>query len=188
MYFQPDSFQNLVEALTRLPAIGKKSARNIAFELIMRDRSAALKLAHAIERALASARICVRCGSLGENELCAVCADEERDRSKICVVLSAKDIFTLEESGLWKGLYFVYESEESFAKLENMIKEESAQEAVFAFAPSVQNDALIYFIEERLSPYGLIFSKIAQGVPTGVSLENVDILSLSRALEGRVKI
>jgi recombination protein RecR len=187
MYFHLDSFQNLVEALTRLPAIGKKSAKNVAFHLVMRDRSAALKLAHAIERAVSSARICVRCGNLCENETCGVCADDERDRAKICVVLSAKDIFTLEESGLWKGLYFVYESEESFARLESMVKD-GVQEAIFAFAPSVQNDALIYFIEERLSPYGLIFSKIAQGVPTGVSLENVDMLSLAHALEGRVKI
>ncbi|MDR1452106.1 MAG: recombination mediator RecR [Helicobacteraceae bacterium] len=188
MRFHIDCFQNLVEALTRLPSIGKKGARNIAFELIMRDRAAALKLAHAIEKAVAEARVCVRCGALGENELCDVCADEDRDQSKICVVLSAKDIFTLEESGLWKSLYFVYESEESFEKLERMIKERESQEIVFAFAPSVQNDALIYLIEERLSPYGLIFSKIAHGVPTGVSLENVDMISLSRALEGRVKI
>ncbi|MDR2153315.1 MAG: recombination mediator RecR [Helicobacteraceae bacterium] len=188
MRFYLDSFQNLVEALTRLPAIGKKSAKNIAFELVMRDRAAALKLAHAIESAVSVARVCVCCGALSENELCGVCADEERDRSKICVVLSAKDIFTLEESGLWNGLYFVYESEENFVKLENMIKDRRAQEVIFAFAPSVQNDALIYLIEERLSPYGLIFSKIAHGVPTGVSLENVDMISLARALEGRVKI
>ncbi|MDR2639532.1 MAG: recombination mediator RecR [Helicobacteraceae bacterium] len=188
MRFCLDSFQNLVEALTRLPAIGKKSARNIAFELVLRDRGAALKLAHAIEKAVSTVRICVCCGALSENELCGVCANEERDQSKICVVLSAKDIFTLEESGLWGGLYFVYESEESFVALETMIKARKAQEVVFAFAPSVQNDALIYLIEERLSPYGLIFSKIAQGVPTGVSLENVDMVSLARALEGRVKI
>ena len=188
MRFHLDAFQNLVEALTRLPAICRKSAKNIAFELVMRDKGAALKLAHAIESAVAVAKVCARCGALSENELCGVCSDEERDRSKICVVLSAKDIFTLEENGLWNGLYFVYESEESFVKLEKAIKDCKTQEVIFAFVPSVQNDALIYLIEERLSPYGLIFSKIAQGVPTGVSLENVDMISLSRALEGRVKV
>ncbi|GHS89008.1 recombination protein RecR [Campylobacterota bacterium] len=180
-------FENLVEAFMRLPSLGKKTAANIAFHLITRDHSAALKLAHSIELAIAKTRICARCGNLSENELCAVCADDDRDRTKLCVVLSVKDIFTLEENGFWKGLYFVYESEERFDALEAMVRE-GVNEVIFAFAPSVQNDALIYYIEERLSPYGLAFTKIAQGVPTGVSLENVDMLSLARALEGRVKI
>ncbi|MDR2905790.1 MAG: recombination mediator RecR [Helicobacteraceae bacterium] len=180
-------FENLVEALSRLPALGKKSASNIAFYLVAKDAGAAIRLAHAIETAVAKTRVCARCGNIGENELCAVCADEDRDRAKLCVVLSVKDIFTLEENGAWKGLYFVYESEDRFAALEEMARR-GVQEVVFAFAPSVQNDALIYYIEERLAPFGLSFTKIAQGVPTGVSLENVDMLSLARALEGRVKI
>ncbi|GHV02416.1 recombination protein RecR [Campylobacterota bacterium] len=184
---QLEHFKNLTEALMSLPAVGKKSARNIALNMVTNDRSGALRLSHAIEQAVANVRICTRCGNLSEHELCAVCADDRRDRAKLCVVLSAKDIFTIEESGFYKGLYFVYASEESFAPLEKMAQD-GISEVIFAFAPSVQNDALIYFIEERLLPYGLNFSKIAQGVPTGVSLENVDMLSLARALEGRVKI
>lgn len=170
-----------------LPMIGKKSARNVALHLVSVDRFAALRLAHAIESAVANVRLCASCQNLSENELCGVCADDERDRTKLCVVLSAKDILTLEESGFYNGRYFVYTGESNFALLEAMIKE-GAQELIFAFAPSIQNDALIYFIEEQLAVFGLSFTKIAQGIPTGVSLENVDSLSLSRALEGRVKI
>jgi recombination protein RecR len=182
-----EHFRNLTDALMSLPAIGKKSARNIALSMVTTDRSGALRLAHAIEQAVKHVRTCALCGHLSENELCDICADDTRERSKLCVVLSSKDIFTLEESGFYKGLYFVYTSEESFAQLEAMVRNDIS-EVIFAFAPSVQNDALIYFIEERLSLYGIAFTKIAQGVPTGVSLENVDMISLARALEGRVRI
>lgn len=180
-------FQNLTEALMALPAVGKKSARNLAFHMVTADTFGALKLAHAIEQAVAHVRRCARCGNLSEHELCEICADDERDRAKLCLVFNAKDIFTLEESGFYKGLYFVCGDEIRFEALEAMVQN-GIEEVIFAFPPSIQNDALIYFIEERLSPFGLAFSKIAQGIPTGVSLENVDMLSLARALEGRVKV
>lgn len=187
MQSQLEHFHNLTEALMALPAVGKKSARNLAFHMVTADTFGALKLAHAIEQAVRSVHRCRRCGNLSEHELCDICADTERDRSKLCLVFSAKDIFTLEESGFYRGLYFVCGDEIRFDALEAMAQA-GAEEVIFAFPPSIQNDALIYFIEERLAPFGLVFSKIAQGVPTGVSLENVDMLSLARALEGRVKV
>lgn len=182
-----EHFQNLTQALMDLPAVGKKSARNLAFHMVTTDTFGALKLAHAIEQAVRSVQRCRRCGNLSEHELCDVCADDERERGKLCLVFSPKDIFTLEESGFYRGLYFVCGDEIRFDALEEMVKG-GIEEVIFAFPPSIQNDALIYFIEERLSPFGLSFSKIAQGIPTGVSLENVDMLSLARALEGRVKV
>lgn len=170
-----------------LPTVGKKSARNLAYHMVTHDGFGALKLAHAIEKAIQTVRRCELCGALSEHELCGICADDQRDITRLCLVFSAKDIFTLEESGFYRGRYFVCEDEVDFERLGRMVAL-GAEEVIFAFPPSIQNDALIYFIEERLSPYGLSFSKIAQGVPTGVSLENVDMLSLSRALEGRIKI
>lgn len=170
-----------------LPSVGKKSARNLAYHMVMQDSFAAMKLSHAIERAVQGVRRCSLCGALSEHELCGVCADEDRDVSRLCLVFNAKDIFTLEEGDFYRGRYFVCQDEIDFAALEQMVAK-GVEEVIFAFPPSIQNDALIYFIEERLSPFGLSFSKIAQGVPTGVSLENVDMLSLSRALEGRIKI
>ena len=91
---------------------------------------------------------------------------------------------------IWdNGRYFVFEDMQkgSIKKLHNLVSDK-VEEIIFAFPPSLQNDALIYYIEEKLSHFNLIFSKVAQGIPTGISLENVDTLSLSRALEGRVKI
>ena len=95
----------------------------------------------------------------------------------------------MEEGGFYHGRYFVFASieEADMERLFSMI-EEGVREVIFAFSPSIQNDALIFFIEEKLTRFGLAFTKIAQGVPTGVNLENVDMLSLARAVESRTKI
>ena len=184
-----ESFENLVEALQSLPTIGKKSARNLAFHMVGRDHYGALKLAHAIEKAVGAVKFCTRCGNLSEHELCDICSDDERDLETLCLVSNAKDIMTLEESGGFTGRYFVFGSmeEADLEKLYDQVRH-GVREVIFAFPPSIQNDALIYYIEEKLSPFGLVFTKIAQGVPTGVNLENVDTVSLARALESRVKV
>jgi len=106
-----------------------------------------------------------------------------------CRVENAKDILLLEENGLFEGRYFVLESLEEFtlSHLEEIIKG-GVEEVLFALTPSISNDAVIMYIEDKLSQFNLNFSKIAQGVPTGVSLENIDLLSLTRALEDRVRV
>lgn len=183
-------FYNLVEALESLPTIGKKSALRLAYHMLFHDHYNASKIAHAIEDGLQSIRKCEKCGSMSENELCEICLDEHRDNTTLCLVESSKDIFYIEESNQYNGRYFVLDSIEpnSIAKLKLMVKEDEITEMIFAFSPSISNDAIILFVEDKLSEFNITFSKIAQGVPTGVSLENVDILSLSKAFESRTKV
>ncbi len=189
MKVKVESFENLVNALESLPSIGKKSAQRMAYHMVMEEHFAALKIAHAIEKAVRSVRRCERCGAMSEDELCPVCSDLSRDHTKLCIVESAKDILQIESSGDYDGTYFVVESVEHLdgGKLAERI-EEGVEEVIFAFTPGIASDAMILFIEERLKDYNLVFTKIAQGVPTGVSLENIDMLSLSRALQERVKV
>ena len=184
-----EKFNILVEALESLPAVGKKSATRMAYHMVMQDNFTAIKIAHAIENALGSLRKCTECGGLCEDELCGVCADESRDRDILCVVENAKDILTMEEGGIFEGRYFVLENLDHFdsSHLVDMV-DSGVKEIVFALTPSVANDAVMLFIEDKLSNCEVNFTRIAQGVPTGVSLENIDMLSLSRALEDRVKV
>ena len=183
-----EKFNKLVEAFESLPSVGKKSALRFAYHTVLNDTFGAMKLSSAIENAIKSIRQCEKCGSLSEHEICDICLDERRDRRKLCIVESAKDIFVLEDHKLFDGLYFVLSNldDEVLLRLEEMIKE-GTQEVIFALTPSMASDGLILFIEDRLKAYNLVFTKIAQGVPTGVHLENVDKLSLSRALESRTK-
>jgi len=189
MKYGLQKFNILVEALESLPTIGKKSATRLAYHMVMQDNFTAMKIAHAIENALGCLRKCSECGGLCEDELCGICADEGRDRELLCIIESAKDILTIEGSGFFEGRYFVLENLEHFVAthLVDMV-DSGVKEIVFALTPSIANDAVMLFIEDKLSLCEVKFTRIAQGVPTGVSLENIDILSLSRAIEDRVSV
>ncbi len=184
-----DKFNRLVDALGELPTIGKKSATRLAYHMVMNDSFIGMKISHAIEDALGSLKKCNSCGGMSEDELCYVCSDERRDDRLLCIVENAKDILLLEENGLFDGKYFVLDSLDalSVSQLEVSVSQ-GVNEVLFALTPSISNDAVILYIEDKLSEYDLNFSKIAQGVPTGVSLENIDLLSLTRALEDRVRV
>jgi recombination protein RecR len=184
-----EKFNRLVEALGELPTIGKKSATRLAYFMVMQDTFVGMKVAHAIEDALGSLRKCSRCGGLSEDEICAICCDENRDTHLLCIVENAKDILLLEENSLFEGRYFVLDTldETSVSHLQKIVAS-GVEEVLFALTPSIANDAVILYIEDKLGEFDVRFSKIAQGVPTGVSLENIDLLSLTRALEDRVRV
>jgi len=183
-----EKFDNLIEALSTLPSVGKKSAQRFAYHLILNDTFNAMKISNAIESAVRSVRSCERCGGLSEHEICDICLDEHRDSLKLCITDSAKDILVLEENNLYDGVYFVLEDleEDSVDRLESIVKD-GTKEVIFALTPSLANDAVMVFVEDKLKKFDLKFTKIAQGVPTGVHLENVDMLSLSKAMSLRTK-
>ncbi|MFK5881582.1 MAG: recombination mediator RecR [Sulfurospirillum sp.] len=184
-----EKFDNLVEAFEAIPTIGKKSALRFAYHLVLNDTFLAMKLSNAIESAVKSIKKCQICGAISENEICEICLDEQRDKSKICIVENAKDIFVLEENALFDGKYFVLENleKDTISKLKE-IADDDVREMIFALTPSLSNDAVMLFVEDQLEAFDISFTKIAQGVPTGVHLENVDMLSLSKAMDLRVKL
>lgn len=184
-----EKFNRLVDALQSLPTIGQKSATRLAYHMVMNDSFGALKLAHAIENAITSLKKCRSCGGISEDELCPICSDEHRNHEILCIIENAKDILTFEENGLFDGRYFVLESldELDVSHLRDVVNS-GIKEVIFALTPSIANQGVILYIEDKLSDSNVRFTRIAQGVPTGVSLENVDILSLTRALEDRVSI
>jgi len=183
-----EPFENLVEAFNALPGIGKKSAIRLAYHVAMVDGFAGLKLAHAIEDGVNTIHQCARCHNMSQDELCAVCSDASRDRTKCCIVQSARDILSIEESGQYDGVYYVISRLEDMDEAHLLEATKGVEEVIFAFPPSIATDTMILYIEEKLSDRPLLFTRIAQGVPTGVELENIDMLSLSRAIESRVRV
>jgi recombination protein RecR len=186
--YRIEAFENLVEAFQSLPSIGKKSAIRLAYHLVMEDGFSAMKLAHAIETGVNEVHKCSQCHNMSEDELCAICSDEHRDTSKLCIVQSARDILTIEESRQFEGVYYVVSKIEDLDECHLKMAVKDAEEVIFAFPPSIATDTMILYIEDKLEGMGLSFTKIAQGVPTGVELENIDMVSLSRAMEARVKV
>lgn len=184
-----DKFENLVEAFSSLPSIGKKSAIKLAYFCVMKDPLVGSKLAFSIEEGLKFLRPCLLCGGLSQDETCLICSDESRDKDLLCLVEDAKNIIVLEEAASYNGLYFVYDdSKNALEKLNEMINHFDTKELIFAFTHSINTDSLIFYIEEKLKNKNLKFSKIAQGIPSGVALENVDMMSLLKALAYRVRL
>ena len=185
-----EKFNELVQSFANLPTIGKKTAIRLAYFVSMKNHLLGTKLAHDIENAIRFIKPCEKCGSLSENELCEICTDTERDRSILCIVENAKDVLILEESGSFEGLYFVLDEldDEKIAKLRQMLQEFGVKELVFALTHSVNSEAMGLFIEDKLKDLNLNFSKIAQGIPSGVNLENVDFISLHKAMVFRTRL
>jgi len=185
-----EKFYDLVESFEMLPTIGKKSAIRLAYYIVTENTYIGMKLAHSIETAVRDIKQCVRCHAMSENEICEICLDEDRDPTTLCIVQSAKDIFIMEESKQFSGKYFVIESleEDIINDLIKLVEKFEVDNILFAITPSLANDAFILYIEDQLKNRDITFTKIAQGIPTGVSLENVDILSLSKAITGQIKI
>jgi len=182
------SINKLIEALEELPSIGKKSATRLALSLA-KDKFKALKLINAIEDVVTHIKECEICGNFSEHEICDICADENREKI-LAVVENSKDILTIEESGSYRGYYFVLNhlDDENIQKLREIIREKNIKEIIFAFPPSVESEARSLYLEDKLKDLNIEFSQIAQGVPTGVHFENVDINSLASAIKKRVKI
>lgn len=183
-----EAFENLVDAFGALPSIGKKTAIRLAYHIVVEDGFVGMKLAHALETGVKSIRKCSKCHHMSEDELCAICADSSRDSSTLCIVQSAKDILTIEQSGEFNGVYYVVTQVSDLEHSHLLEAVKGVDEVIFAFAPTIATDTMILYIEDKLQGLDLVFSKIAQGVPTGVELENIDMMSLSRALEARVKL
>ncbi len=182
------SINQLVEILQEFPSIGKKSATRLALSLA-KDKFKALKLVNALENVISNIQECKICGNFSEHEICEICDNPMREKI-LAIVESPKDIMTIEESGSYNGYYFVLSSinSEKIEQIKNIIKEKQIKEIIFAFPPCVENEAKSLLLEDKLKNLNIEFSQIAQGVPTGVHFENVDINSLAKAIKLRFKI
>ncbi|GAB6044744.1 recombination mediator RecR [Caminibacter profundus] len=183
-----NSLNNLIEAFEELPSLGKKSATRLALSLA-KDKFKALKLINAIEEVITNIKECEICGNFSEHEICNICDNPNRDKT-LAIVESPKDIMIIEESGSYFGYYFVLShlDDENIQKIRNLIKEKNIKEIIFAFPPSVESEARCLFLEDKLKDLNIEFSQIAQGVPTGVHFENIDVNSLAKAIKLRFKM
>jgi recombination protein RecR len=192
----PPSLTRLIEALRNLPGVGPKSAQRMAFHLLEKDRNGAGAIADALQKAIGNVTRCQRCRMFAEAQLCPICSSAARDRSLLCVVESPADVAAIEQSGSYRGSYFVLmghlspldgigPDELGFAQLEALLAEGTVQEAILATNTTVEGDATAHVISEIAARYKVTSSRIAHGVPVGGELEYVDGGTLAHALAGR---
>jgi len=192
----PPSLTRLIEALRNLPGVGPKSAQRMAFHLLEKDRNGAGAIADALQKAIGNVTRCQRCRMFAEAELCPICSSAARDRALLCVVESPADVAAIEQSGSYRGSYFVLmghlspldgigPDELGFAQLEALLAEGTVKEAILATNTTVEGDATAHVISEIATRYKVTSSRIAHGVPVGGELEYVDGGTLAHALAGR---
>ena len=194
-----DLLYELIEALTILPGVGKKSAQRMALFLLDKNKDGALHLAQTLEECLDAIQRCEVCRQLTSEPICRICSDESRDAYSLCVVESPSDVLAIESTGGFKGKYFVLMGRLSpidgvtpqdlgIPKLVENINSSDIQEVIIATSPTIEGDATSFYIKDQLAENNILISRIAYGVPMGGELEYVDNTTLGRAIQGRREI
>ncbi|GAB4418046.1 MAG: recombination mediator RecR [Anaerolineae bacterium] len=192
----PRPVTQLIEAFSRLPGIGPKTASRLTYYLLRAPDELSQTLAAAIAALKTKTRTCSVCYNITEDDPCAICRDENRDSSTIVVVEEPLDVLAVERTGAYQGRYHVLHGAISPVegigpedlKIRELVARVSAggvREVIVATNPGIEGDATAMYIQRQLAPTGVKITRLARGLPTGGDLEYVDSVTLLRALQGR---
>ena len=192
----PEPVSALVAALGRLPGIGPRSAERLALYLVQSEAGQVKQLAQALLDAREKIQLCDTCGALTESQPCALCTDDRRDATILCVVETAVDVINVDKSGAFNGRFHVLGGKISplngvepedlrIAELDQRVEQGGVGEIIIALGTDVEGDATSNYLAQRLTEKGAKVTRIAHGLPAGSGLEFADELTLSHALEGR---
>jgi recombination protein RecR len=191
------AFEKLQKHLKQLPGLGFRSSERIALHLLVEKPARLPALVQALEEAAKSVRRCERCGNLAEGELCAICADERRDRAVVCVVEHVPDLVALERSGAYRGTYHVLHGKLSpihgvgpgdlnLGALQARLQGGEVAELILALPNDVEGEATCHYLTEHLpSGHAIKATRIGFGLPSGGGVLYADSVTLKSALEGR---
>jgi len=189
----------LIEALTKLPGIGRKTAARLAFHILRSNLSEAQALARAILDVKEKIRLCSTCFNLTDEDPCRVCQDEHRSKEILCVVEGPNDLIAIENTGAFKGRYHVLHGAISplegvgpedikVKELMGRLHQEKVSEVILATNPTVEGGATALYLTDLIRPLRIKVTRIAYGIPMGGEIEYSDGMTLSKALEGRREI
>ncbi|MDK2814379.1 MAG: recombination protein RecR [Thermoanaerobacter sp.] len=196
MSYYSASLAKLIEELSKLPGIGPKTAQRLAFFIINMPTEEVKSLSQSIIDAKEKIKYCKICYNITDTEVCNICNDEERDNSLICVVSHPMDVVAMEKIREYKGVYHVLHGVISpiegigpedikIKELLDRVKNGNVKEVILATNPDIEGEATAMYIAKLLKSLGVKVTRIAHGVPVGGDLEYTDVVTLSRALEGR---
>ena len=192
----PASVTRLIEELSELPGIGRKTAARLVFFLLRDHSGLSERLSDALRVLKEQTRFCSVCYNITESDPCPVCADTGRDQTTICVVEEPLDVLAIEQAGIYKGTYHVLHgvlapSEGMFvenlriSELLNRIGGSGVEEVILATNPTSEGDWTASYLLTRLRPLGVRVTRLGRGLPVGGDLEYADAVTLTRAMEGR---
>jgi len=195
----PESLNNLINSLKKLPTIGEKSAERLAFAIMNMDEEDVILFSNSISDVKSKIRKCEECGNITENEKCDICLNEDRDKTIVCVVEDSKNIITLEKMGSYNGKYHVLNglispidgkgpSDIEIDSLITKVNNDKIKEVIIAISPTLEGETTALYISKLLEDLDVVVSRIAYGIPMGADMEYLDPMTLSMALMNRNKI
>lgn len=197
-----DTLETLVTEFTKLPSIGRKTAQRLAMFLIKQSREDVNKLAEALVEIKDKIKFCSVCCNITEDDVCRICSSEKRVRSSICVVEEPQDVYAIEKTNEYKGLYHVLHGRISpldgvgpndirIRELLYRLEDDSVNsinEIILALNPTVEGETTILYLTKIIKPLGMKITRIARGIPIGSDIELTDQVTLAKAIEGRVTV
>lgn len=198
MYY-PEPIAKLIDAFSRLPGVGPKTAGRLAFHVLRMKEDDVIDFAKALVNVKRNLHYCSVCCNITDIDPCRVCQDKGRDGSVICVVQEPKDLVAMERTKEFHGYYHVLHGAISpmegigpdqihIAELLKRLSDEKVQELILATNPNIEGEATAMYLSRLVKPFGLKVTRIAHGLPVGGDLEYADEVTLTKALEGRREI
>lgn len=195
MYY-PEPISKLIDAFSRLPGVGPKTAGRLAFHVLRMKEEDVIDFAKALVNVKRNLHYCSVCCNITDVDPCRICQDKSRDSSVICVVQEPKDLVALERTKEFEGYYHVLHGAISpmegigpdqihIAELLKRLGDETVQELILATNPNIEGEATAMYLSRLVKPFGLRVTRIAHGLPVGGDLEYADEVTLSKAMEGR---
>jgi recombination protein RecR len=193
---QDGPLQHLIKSLSSLPGLGNRSARRIALHLLNKRETLMIPLAQTLERAAEEIRECSQCGNLDMHDPCTICQDARRDRSQICVVAQVSDLWAIERTAAYKGLYHVLggllsaldgigPSDLRIEGLGRRVENTDIREVILALSATVDGQSTAHYIADRLDSTTADITHLAHGVPVGGELDYLDDGTITTALKSR---
>ena len=192
----PEPIAKLIDAFSRLPGIGPKTAGRLAFHVLRMKEEDVIDFAKSLVNVKRNLHYCSVCCNITDVDPCRICQDKNRDGSIICVVQEPKDLVALERTKEFEGYYHVLHGAISpmegigpdqihIAELLKRLSDETVQELILATNPNIEGEATAMYLSRLIKPFGLRVTRIAHGLPVGGDLEYADEVTLSKAMEGR---
>lgn len=192
----PKAVEDAIEALSKLPGVGPRTAERLTFHLLKSDPAKAVAISTALSNLHANVRSCLTCYNFSEGEICGICQSQDRQKSIIAVVEEPFDVVAIEKTGLYQGVYHVLGGVISpmdgigpdrlqIASLVKRVEDGDIEEVILATNPSLEGESTAMYIRQRLASSGVKLTRLARGLPVGGDLEYADQVTLGRALQGR---
>lgn len=199
MVFSSQLMEAAVNEFAKLPGIGRKTALRLVLHLLKQEKEMVAHFGDTISRMREEIRFCTKCHNVSDADICSICANPGRKQNLICVVESLREVMAIEGTQQYNGVYHVLGGVISpldgigpdqlhIESLEQRVKQENAEELIFALSPTIQGDTTIYYIQKKLQSTDVRITTISRGIAFGGELEYTDEMTLARSLQNRLPI